>query len=204
MENVHDTTDTTDTTLRAQLVCADCGFNFDAASHVMCTTFDQAAARLAAGTSKLILDPPRSEAELEREAAGYANLGANYFAARDIADRVMDRFSAEMFKPLVEKFTKQFSDELWARVTDWLIDDTRSNIASEINARIERTIEALLTGNRHYIDQFVLPAYSSHGEAIRAVIARAVPEELQQRRIKDLEEQVESPTRSLKFRIGVN
>lgn len=152
----------------------------------------------------LTLEPARTEAELERDAAGYANLGVNYFAARDIADRVMDRFSAEMFRPMVDKFTKQFQDDLWAKITDWLIEDTRSNIASEINTRIERTIAALLTGNRHYIDQFVLPAYSSHGEAIRAAIAREIPEELQQRRIKDLEDQVASLTRSLEFRLGVN
>jgi hypothetical protein len=149
---------------------------------------------------QLTLDPPRAEADLERDAARCIHLGANYFAARDIADRVMDKFAAEMFKPLVEKFTKEFSDKLWDQINIWLIEDTRSNLQVEINTRIERTIEALLTGNRQYIDQFVLPAYSTHGEVIRAAIAKAIPEELQARRIKDLEDQVESLKRSLEIR----
>lgn len=223
MENIHDTTDTTDTTdtfettdttLRAQLVCADCGLGLDLTDHTGCTTVEAAAARLIAlreheqqpapaPAPALDLGPARTEAELEADSSDYARLGVNYFAAHDIANRVMDKFAAEMFKPLVEKFTKEFQDKLWSVINDWLIEDTQSNIASEINTRIERTIEALLTGNRHYIDQFVLPAYSSHGEAIRAAIAHAIPEELQMRRIKDLEDQVESLTRSLEYRLGV-
>lgn len=151
----------------------------------------------------LDLGPAKPESELEAAAAGYDVLGVNYFAARDIATRVMDRFAADMFKPLVEKFAKEFQDELWGAITGWLIEDTQSNLQTEINTRIERTIEALLTGNRHYINQFVLPAYSSQGEAIRAAVAKAIPADLQLRRIKDLEEQVESLTRSLEFKLGV-
>ena len=130
------------------------------------------------------------ELEFEKEAEQYPTLGVEYFAARSIATRFVKKFSEEDFKPLIDKFTDQFREALWGDITAWLLSDTESNLQSEIRFRIERVIECLLMGNMNYINQFVLPEYSTFGEQIREAVAKAVPKEVQDARIADLEKEV--------------
>ena len=89
----------------------------------------------------------------------------------------------------IDEFTDQFTERVWQQFEDWLLQDVESNLHSQIRTRVERAIEALLAGNPNYIAQFVMPEYSTFGVQIREAIAKAIPVELQDRRIKDLEEE---------------
>src|ERR1700735_1510927 len=130
-----------------------------------------------------------TEEEFQKKADEYPSLGVEYFAARDIAERFMAKYEAEHFKTLADKFCSLLRDQMWDDIVGWFLSDTESNLSGEIRHRIERCIEALLTGNQAYINQFVLPEYSSFGEEIRKAIAVHIPQELQTTRIADLEKE---------------
>lgn len=139
------------------------------------------------------------EAEYEKKAEQYPNLGANYFAARDIAEKFMEKFEAEQFKPLIDKFVDQFRERVWDDFAAFLLSDTEGNLHIQIRQRVDRAIEALLTGNANYIAQFVMPEHSSFGEQIREAVANVIPAELQDQRIKDLESENKRLRESLEF-----
>lgn len=139
------------------------------------------------------------EAVYEKQAEQYPNLGANYFASHDIAEKFMQQFEAEQFKPLLEKFVDQFRERVWDDFATFLMSDTEGNLHIQIRQRVDRAIESLLAGNPNYIAQFVMPEHSSFGEQIRKAVAKAIPVELQDRRIKDLEEENKRLRESLEF-----
>lgn len=140
---------------------------------------------------------PEEELEFEAKAEPYNNLGPNYFAAQTIAERFLKNFAVEHFEPLVKQFTEKFRDELWTDISSWLLADTESNLASEIRSRVDRSVDALLSGNPNYINQYVLGQYND--EEIRKAVAQHIPKELQDQRVLDLEKQVASLTECLKF-----
>ena len=142
----------------------------------------------------------QDEAVYDKQAEQYPTLGANYFAARDIAENFMKQFEADQFKPLLDKFVDQFRERVWDDFATFLMADTEGNLHIQIRQRVDRAIEALLTGNPNYISQFVMPEHGSFGEQIREAVARAIPVELQDRRIKDLEAENERLRKSLEYR----
>lgn len=142
------------------------------------------------------------EEQYQKEAESYSSLGAEYFAARDIAQRYMAKFEAEHFYGLLKVFIDRFRDEMWNDITAFFLSDAESNLASEIRHRVEYCIQALLTGNKSYITQFVLPEYGTFSEEIRAAVAKHIPEELRNRRIADLEKELERVKEQLKWSCG--
>lgn len=121
------------------------------------------------------------------EATKHPILGPNYFAGREIANRFMSQFEDEHFKPLVDKFTDLFREQLWESLSDYLISDTTSNIHSAIWRRADGTVKALLSGQPWALQQYVFNDQHGDGQKIRAAIAKQIPEEIQNTRITELE-----------------
>ena len=127
--------------------------------------------------------------DLMDETSDFQTLGPEYFKARRISERLMQDFQDEFFKPLLDKFSDEFSIELWNKVQYNLINDSESNIQSEIWQTVEQIVKAILGGEQWVLQKYVLgPKYNC--EKIRETIAKLIPKELQDERIKDLEEQV--------------
>lgn len=124
-------------------------------------------------------------------------LEPEYTRAHAFAEKLMREFEPEHFKPLIKRLTDAFSEALWDMLRDSLIDDTSRNVAGHIQDRIESSIEALLGGKEWAIKKYVLEGYSR--EPIREAIAKAVPRELQDLRIADLEAEVKRLKESLEF-----
>ena len=116
----------------------------------------------------------------------YDNLGPAYMAARASAERIMAAFEDEHFKPLIDKFAKDFQDRLWSDVVSYLLSDTENNLQGEMWRHADNMVEYVLSGEEWAMKRFVLgERYDC--EKIRAKIASYVPIELQDARIADLE-----------------
>ena len=124
-------------------------------------------------------------------------LEPEYTRAHAFSEKLMKDFEAEHFKPIIKKLTDAVGEALWDMVRDSLIDDTSRNVAGHIQDRIESSIEALLGGKEWAIKKYCLEGYDR--EAIRAAVAKAVPQEVQELRIADLEKEVTRLKESLDF-----
>lgn len=121
-------------------------------------------------------------------------LGPAYFAGRRIAERSIENIKDEMFKPLLDEFCKQFCDKLWDAVRDNLLSDTELNIQGHIYRHIDDCVRYLLSGEKWAIERYALGGRYDC-EKVRAAIARHVPKELQDKRIAELEAELERVTK---------
>lgn len=119
-------------------------------------------------------------------AESYQTLGPAYFASRQIAERFMASFEAEHFKPLIDKFTKEFNDELWSGVSSCFLSDTEANLQNAMWRQVDDCVKGILSGERWVMDRYVL-GQRYECEKVRAAVAKHIPEELQNARIADLE-----------------
>jgi hypothetical protein len=119
-------------------------------------------------------------------------LGPAYFSARDAAEKFMAGFEAEQFKPLLEKFVKQMSDQftevMWEKFQEWLIDDTQRNIQGAMWRDVDAILIAMLGGEQWILRKYILgERYDC--EKVRATLAALIPAEIQEKRIADLEKE---------------
>lgn len=137
----------------------------------------------------------KTDEELCKESCG--SLEPERTRALAFSEKLLKEFEAEHFKPIIKKLTDAVGEALWDMVRDSLIDDTSYNVAGHIRDRIEISIEALLGGKEWAIRKYCLEGYDR--EAIREAVAKAVPNEVQELRIADLEEEVARLKESLDF-----
>ena len=124
-------------------------------------------------------------------------LEPEYTRAHAFSEKLLKDFEAEHFKPIIKKLTDAVGEALWDMVRDSLIDDTSRNVAGHIQDRIESSIEALLGGKEWAIKKYALEGYDR--DKIREAVAKAIPKELQDLRIVDLEKEVARLKDSLDF-----
>ena len=124
-------------------------------------------------------------------------LEPEYTRAHAFSETLLKEFEAEHFKPIIKKLTDAVGEALWDMVRDSLIDDTSRNVAGHIQDRIESSIEALLGGKEWAIKKYALEGYDR--DKIREAVAKAIPKELQDLRIVDLEKEVARLKDSLDF-----
>lgn len=128
----------------------------------------------------------------------HLTLGPAYFAARKTAERFMTQFESEHFKPLIEKFTKEFRDELWSNIDDWLLTDTENNLQGEMWRHADNMVKHVLAGDEWAMKKFALcERYDC--EKVRKAVAKHIPKELQDARIADLEAEIESLKKDVEF-----
>lgn len=126
-------------------------------------------------------------------------LGPHYFAARKAAEKFMEKFEAEHFKPLVDKAAALFTEKLWTDLENHLLSDTESNLHSTMWRQIDASVEALLSGQQWALDRYVL-ADRYDCVRIREAVAKHIPAELADKRIADLEKEVADLKRALEYR----
>lgn len=131
-----------------------------------------------------------------RKGSESLTLGPAYFAARRTAERFMADFEAEFFKPLVDDFTKRFADELWGKISEWLLMDTENNLQHKLWHHTDEMVRHVLSGEEWAMKKFVLgDRYDC--EKIRATVAKHIPKELQDARIADLEAKLEQAKKDI-------
>jgi hypothetical protein len=101
----------------------------------------------------------------------------------------MAGFEAEHFKPMIDKFGREFADALWESVKDHLLSDTELNLQGSMWHQVDQIMQGALSGERWIMDRYVLGDKYDCGKA-RAAIAKHIGDELAAKRIEDLEAEV--------------
>lgn len=132
------------------------------------------------------------------KAEGNERLGPGYFASRDVAERFMADFEAEHFKPLIEKFSKEFSDHMWEEINSYLLSDTERNLQLAMWRHADDMVKYVLSGEEWAMKKFALGERYNCAK-VREAVAKHVPQELQDQRIADLEAEVERLKNDIEF-----
>lgn len=128
-------------------------------------------------------------------------LGPEYRASNRLAEAMLDKFSAEHLRPLVDKVADEFRDKLWNDVCEYLICDTELNVAGHIRHMVEQTVEALLTGKGWAMQRYPYAEYSK-GKEIREAVAKHGGDTLLAQRVADLEEELVRRDETIRFLRG--
>lgn len=124
------------------------------------------------------------------KAAEHPVLGPHYFAARDVAEKFMADFDPEHFTPLIKKASDDLYSALQERLESFLMSDVESNLQGTIWRQIDESVKALLSGQRWALERYLLGT-KYNCDKIREAVAKVIPAELQDARIRDLEEEIE-------------
>lgn len=128
----------------------------------------------------------------------HPTLGVSYAEARKIAERFMASWEAEHLKPLIDKAAENFRDQLWSDIVAWLLADTESNLQGEIRRTVDNIVKGILSGETWAVNKYALgERYDC--EAIRKTLAGLISQELQDKRVADLEEENKRLAADLKF-----
>lgn len=128
-----------------------------------------------------------------RQGQEHPALGPAYFAAQRVMAGAMAAFQAEHVEEHVKPVIKRAADDLYEQLMratkDYLWSNAEMNLQGEMWRMVDQIVKALLSGEGWALKKYALgERYDC--EAVRATIARLVPEELQAARIADLEQEV--------------
>lgn len=131
------------------------------------------------------------------QAEGYEVLGPNYFAAREVAEAFMAKFEVDHFKPLLKKAADELYSQMQESLESYLLGDVESNIQGTIWRQIDDSVKAILSGEKWAVSKYMLgERYDC--DKVREAVAKVIPKELQDARVKDLEAEVERLKESLR------
>lgn len=120
----------------------------------------------------------------------FPSLGPAYFAAQKTVERFLDGFDMKLFRPIIDELVKKVQEDLNSELLTWLLSDTESNLHGTMWRHADSMVKHVLAGDEWAIKKYALgDRYDC--EAVRAAVAKAVPAELQDARIADLEAEVE-------------
>jgi len=128
----------------------------------------------------------------------HPTLGPAYEAAKKSAERFMQAFENEHFKPMLDKFASDFRDRMWSDVVSFFLCDTENNLQGEMWRHADNMVKHVLAGDEWAMKKFVLgERYDCH--KVRETVAKHIPKDLQDARVADLEAQVEQLKRDIAF-----
>ena len=128
-------------------------------------------------------------------------LGPAYFAARRVAEQLMQGVESEPLIKVLKKCADDLTNGIYTYIEDGMRSDLESNLQGHIRDMVERTVRALLTGEEWALNQYPLAKYHD-GEQIRAAVAKHGGDPLLMMRIADLETEVGRLRESLKYAHG--
>lgn len=140
-------------------------------------------------------------AETTAEANSHPSLGAEYFAAREAAERFLAHWQEEHAEQLAEAIMKPVldavQDKVWDAFRDWLLSDTEQNAQTEMKRMVEDSVMALIGGEKWANRKYISPE-GYRTEKVRETLAKLYSDEIKDGRIRDLEIEVERLTERLK------
>lgn len=132
-------------------------------------------------------------------------LGAEYFAARDAADRFLEHWNEEHAAKLSEEIVKPLLDTIHERVNDafrdYLISDAEDNLHSTMRRMVEDTVGALIGGQKWANAKYIETKYRD-GQLVRETLAKLHSDPIKDGRIADLEKQIVELKKSLEWARG--
>lgn len=131
-------------------------------------------------------DPIFTAEDFAEGGDAYKTLGPSYFAAR--------RYVAEA----VKKATDDFYDQLREKVETYLWSDAEANLQGQMWRMVDASVQALLTGEVWAIERYALgERYDT--KAVREAVIKHAPPELWDKRVTDLQAEIDRLKRDLQF-----
>lgn len=132
-------------------------------------------------------------AEIVADAESYPTLGAEYFAAREAAERFMKHWAAEHAEQFAEAIMKPVlnvvHERVWDAFRDFLLSDTEQNIQDEMRRMVEDSVRALIGGHKWANVKYIQTEFHD-GQKVREALAKLHSDDIKDGRIADLEKQV--------------
>lgn len=132
-------------------------------------------------------------AEVTAEANKHPQLGAEYFDAREAAERFLAHWQTEHAEELASAIVKPVLDivqeKVWDAFRDFLLMDTEQNIQGYMRDMVERSVMALIGGEKWANVKYISPE-GYRTEKVRETLAKLYSDEIKDGRIADLEKQV--------------
>jgi hypothetical protein len=133
-------------------------------------------------------------AEITKDADAYPHLGAEYFAAREAAERFLKHWQEEHAEHLAEAIMKPVldavHDKVWDAFRDHLLSDAELNVAGTMRDMVESSVHALIGGEKWANVKYIAPE-GYRTEKVRETLARLYSDQIKDGRIADLEKEVE-------------
>jgi hypothetical protein len=143
--------------------------------------------------------------EITKQADAHPSLGAEYFAAREAAERFLKHWQDEHAEQLAEAIMKPVLDavkeKVWDAFRDWLLTDTEYNAQLTMSRMVEDSVKALIGGDKWANVKYISPE-GYRTEKVRETLAKLYSDEIKDGRIADLEKEVESLKESLRWARG--
>lgn len=115
-------------------------------------------------------------------------LGPVYFDARRVVEKFLHDFETKQFSEMLKKFSEELYDKINDNISEFLLSDVESNLHLELRRMVDNCVNALLTGEAWALERYVLKNnFAYPHNKIREAIAKHIPVELQDLRIKTLE-----------------
>lgn len=141
-------------------------------------------------------------AEITSEANAHPSLGAEYFAAREAAERFLVHWQEEHAEQLAEAIMKPVMDavqeKVWDAFRDWLLSDTEMNAQTAMKRMVEDSVAALIGGDKWANVKYISPE-GYRTEKVRETLAKLYSDEIKDGRIRDLEVEVERLTERVRW-----
>lgn len=132
-------------------------------------------------------------AEITKDAEQFPNLGAEYFAAREVAEGFLKHWQEEHAEQLAEAIMKPVLDavqeKVWDAFRDYLLSDTETNAAGAMRDMVESSVRALIGGEKWANVKYISPT-GYRTEKVRETLAKLYSDEIKDGRIADLEKEV--------------
>lgn len=133
-------------------------------------------------------------AEITKQAEVHPSLGAEYFAAREHAERFLKHWQEEHAEQLAMDIIKPVLDavqeKVWDAFRDYLLSDTELNAAGAMRDMVEKSVRALLGGEKWANVKYIEYPHRD-GQKVRETLAKLHSDPIKDGRIADLEKEVE-------------
>lgn len=131
--------------------------------------------------------------------AEYPVLGPHYFAAKEVTEKFMMQFEAELFEPIIKKAADDLYSALHERLEQFLLSDVEQNLHGTIWHQIDASVNALMSGERWALERYALADKYGDGAKVREAVAKHIPAEVRDGRVADLEKEVKRLSESLRY-----
>lgn len=140
--------------------------------------------------------------EITREANNHTALGAEYFAAREAAERFLVHWQQEHAEQLAEAIVKPVLDavqeKVWDAFRDWLLSDAEMNAQTAMRRMVEDSVLALIGGEKWANVKYISPE-GYRTEKVRETLSKLYSDQIKDGRIADLEAEVARLQDNLRF-----
>lgn len=141
-------------------------------------------------------------AEITEQANAHPQLGAEYFAAREAAERFLKHWQDEHAEQLAEAVITPVLDivreKVWDAFRDWLLQDAEYNAHLTMSRMVEDSVKALIGGDKWANVKYISPE-GYRTEKVRETLAKLYSDEIKDGRIADLEAEVARLTEQLRW-----